>query len=341
LGALVIIGTVAFDPFLQAILSTSGQLNEVPAAQLSSKNSSTIAQALRVDGGGAIIGIPSGPIALRTTKNGNFTVFSATPSRPDLGIVGSINDGFHAASAYGKLPSAECTTGNCTWTNFASAAVCSVCNDVSNEVKLIKAIGSRAPQVPIPSTASFEAEYTAFNLPYLNITNYDSARGNLSISTTDMMGRTYMTMNATTSPGQTVSFREFRTLLVAFVMLKASDDWIEGRVAWNDTKPIATECALYMCTNAYQSRSQNGEIKEEVVGSWAVRDTKSYRPDPESTAFEQGPPAEAWADEHSDELYDLKVSQTIWRGHSTFLTIFFEAPQKHSSISPAQEIRNA
>jgi hypothetical protein len=300
-------GTVAFDPFLQAILTTSGQLNELPSHGLSSRNASTIAQALRVDSG-TVSGIPSSGQASFKTKAGSFFIFGGTQSRPDLGIVSAINDGFHVASAYrANPPSADCVTGNCTWTTFASAAICSACNDVSNEIKAIKGFGVNAPQVPMPTNVRIEDDYTAFNLPYLNITNYDSSRGNTSTFTFDLSGRTYMTMNMTTDPRQTVSFQELETLLAAFAIFKASDDWTEGKVKWNETKPIATECALYMCANAYQSQSENGVLSERLAGSWAAKDSKSYRPDPGSEAFIQGPAVEAWADEHEDELYDRNV----------------------------------
>jgi hypothetical protein len=300
-------GTVAFDPFLQAILTTSGQLNELPSHMLSSRNASTIAQALRVDSG-TISGIPSGPLGLFTTKAGNFSIQGGTQSRPDLGIISAINDGFHVASAYrANPPSAECFTGNCTWSTFASAAICSVCNDVSHEMKTIKGIGVHAPQVPIPNTMRFEGNYTAFNLPYLNITNYNSNKGNISTFTFDTSGLTYMTMNMTTDPRQTVSFQELRTLLAAFAIFKASDDWTEGKVKWNETKPIATECALYMCANVYQSQSENGVLSEKLAGSWATKDSKSYRPDPVSKAFTYSPAVEAWADGLQDELYDRNV----------------------------------
>jgi hypothetical protein len=300
-------GTVAFDPFLQAILTTSGQLNELPSHGLSSRNASAIAQALRVDSG-TILGIPSGPLGFFKTKAGNFSISGGTQSRPDLGIVSAINDGFHVASAYrANPPSADCVTGNCTWTTFASAAICSTCNDVSNEMKAIKGFGADAPQVPIPGNFHVDSNYTAFNLPYLNITNYDSFRGNTSTFTFDKLGRTYMTMNMTTDPRQTVSFRELETLLAAFAIFKASDDWIGGRVDWNETRPIATECALYMCANAYQSQTENGVLSEKLAGSWASKDSKSYRPDPGSEAFTHGPAVEAWADEHEDELYDRNV----------------------------------
>jgi hypothetical protein len=131
--------------------------------------------------------------------------------------------------------------------------------------------------------------------------------GNTSTFTFDLSGRTYMTMNMTTDPRQTVSFQELETLLAAFAIFKASDDWTEGKVKWNETKPIATECALYMCANAYQSQSENGVLSERLAGSWAAKDSKSYRPDPGSEAFIQGPAVEAWADEHEDELYDRNV----------------------------------
>ena len=243
-----------------------------------------------------------------TVEGGNFSSMGSYAIRPDLGIVSAINDGFHVASAYrANLPSSECVTGNCTWTTFASAAVCSACNDVSSEIKAIKGFDVRAPQVPIPNNILSNGSYTAFNLPYLNITNYDYSRGNRSTFTSDYSGRTYMTMNSTTDPDQTISFQKLKTLLVAFAVFKASDDWTEGNVDWNETKPIATECVLYMCANAYQSKIENGVFKEKVIGSWSAKDPKSYRPDPEAGAVSYNPNVEKWADEHGDDLYDTVV----------------------------------
>ncbi|KAJ4332455.1 hypothetical protein N0V87_008387 [Didymella glomerata] len=68
----------------------------------------------------------------------------------------------------------------------------------------------------------------------------------------------------------------------SFVVMKASDDWLEGKVPWHESKPVATECALYFCANMYKAESQNGRLKETVMNSWSNRDPSSYQVDPQS-----------------------------------------------------------
>jgi hypothetical protein len=145
------LGTVAFDPFFQAVISTYGNLDDIAlsssTAQINSSFNATIGRALRVDGGN-IIENPGGPLGASKTPSG-LLQYTYTQSRPDFGIVSSINGGFYNSSAdASNTVGFACATGNCTWPAFVSAAVCSSCKDVSDTLVFDGSQGTNGSTVP-------------------------------------------------------------------------------------------------------------------------------------------------------------------------------------------------
>lgn len=49
-----------------------------------------------------------------------------------------------------------------------------------------------------------------------------------------------MTANSTFDANRTISFQHLDTLLMAILVMRASDDWPTSKGIWEDSKPIAT-----------------------------------------------------------------------------------------------------
>lgn len=136
LGALVTVGTIAFDPFLQAVLSNYGQMDTVATS-----NDAMIGQSLRIDSG-AIMPMRAGGAAVDRATMVKYLM--STGSRPDFGFISSVYNGFQNTSTFrNDAIGAECSTGHCTWPVFSSAAVCSSCENVSGQMQYIRRYGSK------------------------------------------------------------------------------------------------------------------------------------------------------------------------------------------------------
>jgi hypothetical protein len=305
---LVIIGTIAFDPFLQAVISTHGQLDNIPPTQQSHQlfeSTAKIAQARNIDGG-VISWL--GPLDSMNTTSGRIGYVVGAVSRPDFGVVSSIYNGFQNTSAYRNDGGTNsCPTGNCTWPVFASAAFCSSCNDISNHLVVVTGNGPGGSNNRPPYPARVEGDYTAYTLPYANISNYNEGRYLRDAAT-------WMSANVTLDPRLTLSFQHQQTLLVAFVILRVPENWLASNDSWTSAeRPVATECALYLCAKAYKAKSYNNILKEEVAGSWAVKDPGSYKVDHGAPLIQGGPALDAWADSLGNSLKDDIVPRTDLR----------------------------
>ncbi|KAI1667265.1 DUF3176 domain containing protein [Pyrenophora tritici-repentis] len=324
LGALVTMGTVAFDPFFQAILSTYGQLDNIATSI-----GASIGQALTVDGG-YILDYKTGGMMAVNTSSGTIQ-YTQSKSRPDFGIVSSIYSGFHNATL--KPVAIECPTGNCTWPAFVSAAICSSCEDVSSELVFKSANGTdNGSNVPSANNLQLGMRsYSIFSLPESEIRNWD---GNPDIRDTDWyrwttgagIGTlTLMTTRTLFRARQTLRHSDLRTIIMAFVIIKAPEEWLESKVPWESSHPVATECALYFCANAYQAKSENGVLQEDVVGSWTTEDPAWNETSKNLTSGERELIAEGY------DLYD----PTYNRGNHDLL---LEIPQEQNITYPVPKI---
>ncbi|KAF2877054.1 hypothetical protein BDV95DRAFT_481603 [Massariosphaeria phaeospora] len=273
LGALVTVGTVAFDPFLQAVISSTGRLVDMPL-----NAECTIGQASKIDIGKLFIA-ETGPEARVITTAGNITFYGVT-TRSDFGLTGSVYNGFQDAAA---LVSFQCATGNCTWPTYSSAAVCSSCVDVGHHLKRVKGSGDAGSSFVGPTNIRASGDYTSFSLPYANLTNYDGRIPQAEVSELMKSGESMLTAfvvsNTTNIPEDTVAFQNMETLLISFATIKSSDEWRNSQVSWEDSTPSATECALYLCSNVYESVDREGVLKERIINSWANRDPESWEPE--------------------------------------------------------------
>jgi len=147
LGPLATASLIALDPFVQAVVSYSGDnfvSGELTAAQ--------IGQATRLD-----IGITrddaSADYFFRGTGKNSTNSASAggqlyglritlQRSDPDVTFSAALLNGFSNSTSAKPAPSVQCGTGNCTWAPYSSLAICSSCNDVSQSIQTYQATSS-------------------------------------------------------------------------------------------------------------------------------------------------------------------------------------------------------
>ncbi|KAI1386604.1 uncharacterized protein F4822DRAFT_321465 [Hypoxylon trugodes] len=270
IGAIVTIILLGFEPFLQAVIHFTGQLDpsaDSPRIQIGRSEKLDVGS-YSSDGSTPVMGV-------RLTPSDMTIELEPYTFLPDLGIVSSFNNGFYNSSNNAKqTTSFVCPTANCTWPVFASLAVCSACNDVSHHLRRHEENGTNLG-ISYTSTSQMQGNYTIYSLPNLNLANIFNStvtqRGNLySLDT-------YMVATTITDPQLTLSFQNITTLITAVDILKADAGYEAGNLEWEDTPVSATECALYFCVNAYESTVQKGILTERIVASWAEKDLGSYR----------------------------------------------------------------
>lgn len=264
-------GTIAFDPFLQAVITVEGRSDDVTQS-----SNATIARASGIRGGTFTFETNQGSIVQNATHR--MTSFLKVGSRPDFGVVSSFSNGLRTPSTpLDERPDFTCATGNCTWPTYTSAAMCSSCVDVSSGLKASAEYGLYGVSIPWNSMygSDYEDYYTIWSLPTANIRNYNG-RYNPENRT---FVQTTLVLNTTIDATETIAHRELEAMLMAFTVIKASPDFLTKEKTWSESRPGATECALFFCTNAYQAVSINNMLKEELVGSWSRREPQSYKAD--------------------------------------------------------------
>ncbi|KAF1925703.1 uncharacterized protein M421DRAFT_103015 [Didymella exigua CBS 183.55] len=323
LGALVIVGTVAFDPFLQAVLTTAGGLDVDQLAEYPAR----LPQALLVDTGPILELTTQGGLSFFNTSVGLLTKMGGFTVQPDFGMISAIYNGFRnsttrdpVTSSYrtAEVVNSVCTTGNCTWPRYTSAAICSSCNDVSTRITLDQRTGTGGSSIPGPFNQVYgPSRYTAFTLQNANLSNDDTARYDPDSGSKGGIQPTLLTTNISYDARDTIRFRNLSTMIASFTIMKAGNDWLGGKVAWNASKPTATECALYFCANMYKAETRNGKLVETVIGSWSNRDPNSYQVDQNSGTVDvtgEKAAVEAYLAEHvGNMLYDTVLQRTDLR----------------------------
>lgn len=240
------------------------------------------------------------------TSTGQFNYVTTIGSRPDFGFISSVYNGFQNTSTFrNDAIGADCSTGNCTWPVYTSAAVCSSCEDVSSHMKVQKIYGKNGTNIPTVGSNPWEADFIKYELPYANIRNYYGLFYGQKGASSAI--RTQMTANTTVDANRTIAFQHMETLLMAFTVMRASQEFIDNRTKWEDSKPTATECALYLCANAYESKSENNIVEERMLGSWAHKVPASYSPN--TSAWNYGPGVVGWVESLGSRLYDARIDR--------------------------------
>lgn len=265
LGALVTIVLLAFEPFLQAVVSFGGKLDAaaggVPHARLGWVRRLDAGVYTDVGGSAATVALP----------DGGYLSMSTFQSQPDMSMVAALYAGFDRGSATAaSSPSYTCSTGNCTWTPFTSLGVCSACNDVSGHLVHARRNGTNLGTINMPSVMSLQGIFESYALPYVNLSNY--------VAQQRFGDEAYMAAKGISNPGQTLTFQNMDTLIAAVGIVQADPSYEQGGTLWNETKVTATECALYYCAKALRTTVAHNVLDERTIGTWADRVATSSQP---------------------------------------------------------------
>lgn len=303
LGALAALILIAFEPFLQAVLTFKDHTIKVDFSNLNEAEP-TIGSCSVLDAGSWTA---TNQIALASTpfpgSDGKKLLYQATVGRRvrvDVGMRAAIWSGWSSlVTAENLSPSFSCRTGNCTWANYTSLALCSRCQDISQYVKKTSGVikvpngmsssgwtlekGEKIPDVSntIPEANMRQVgktlDYTKYTIPGINlkISNYNGKTKKLS-DEDSAYPDTYLTATATTNPGNTLFFRDARTLALAIQYFEADGSWQDNKTTWENTPVTAKECGLYFCVNEYESAVEQGLLKEKVLTSRANKTVDSY-----------------------------------------------------------------
>lgn len=238
-------------------------------------------------------------------KTGGFAgleVPSRITATPDFGLSSSITEGFYLMSprsaAKEKSAAFQCTTGNCTWPVFSTAAVCSSCNDVTSYIKkrhIQTCTGWTSDGVQnspdrVSGEVAMESVCTSYELPYGHIRQVNGRIFD-PLENSDVppnrpgedyhlarrrMPEVLLTVGITSNFTNTLSFRDADTTFISFLIFRAHDNFIYKGELWEDTMPTATECALHFCAQTYQSSAITGNLSEKILSSRANRERESW-----------------------------------------------------------------
>ncbi|KAM0814578.1 hypothetical protein AB5N19_00368 [Seiridium cardinale] len=296
LGPCAILVFLAFDPLFQATISYYGKLSTINTGQES-----------------AIIGkVESLHLGNMVSQYSNFwwiveDTDMTIPTywfsgQPDFGLASATYHGFGNFSTSGlQTAKYTCASGNCTWPLYTSLAICSACNDISSNITRTTGVAGLTYDEASNLTAWNEAtqtgtdvpldnwlrilphSYTSYEVPYSHIKTFDGFRrtgiGPMPNMEVDLYlddHRTLMTVYSTANRSETITFQSSETLLVAYIIMKATDTYINNETVWENSTPTATECALSLCINAYRTSLYAGELNDHVVDSWTIVDSKSW-----------------------------------------------------------------
>ncbi|KAH8156287.1 hypothetical protein CIB48_g11962 [Xylaria polymorpha] len=267
IGAAVTIVLLAFEPFFQAILSFDGSIASSEPALAARIGRSEVFDA------GTYFTYHD-PIATMILPSNETIVLDGYISRPDLGMVSALNSGFYNISGVKtQTASFTCPTANCTWSPFTTLAICSACNIVTDHLKREKKEGQSLGGLR-DHVADLYTNWTINSLPDVNLTNISSEKAVLGNN--NILQSQLLTATRLTNPQHTISFKNLTNMITTVQILKAAEGYIKGDAIWDDTSVTATECALYFCTNAYNSSVKQGELHEKIIASRSERDPTSY-----------------------------------------------------------------
>lgn len=268
---------MAFDPFLQAIITFPGRLDTF----IDDGKQAYIASVGNLSSGS----YPemAGAATSFTNVSGTLVSNNQYKLRVDPGVANAIPRGFWNASEVQTQTTAfGCPTGNCTWPVYTTASVCSRCEDVTNELTTSTGYDKNPTEQTTPTNQVVFVNYTAWHLPYARLKNGHTTQW-----------ETWLTANATSDPGETIRFRDMQTLIGSFAIIKAAPEYAtkDHPAKWQDTKPSATECALFFCAKALRSEVRDGKLHEQDLDSWHDRVPGSWAP---LTIARERKAADAW-----------------------------------------------
>ncbi|KAK7720578.1 hypothetical protein SLS63_009796 [Diaporthe eres] len=256
LGALIILLDVAVDPFSQQLVQLRQDLvyNEDRETILSTA----------VD-----------PNTTLVTADADFSMQSAILFGLDQPLKNVVQQGAF-----------NCPTGNCTWPEYESLAICNSCVDITDRLERHTTnIGlSALLATDNPAARVTFGGNTAFRLPNgLFIENDNGWVYTEDVNegaNDDIYGAVMMTTLGTGNASKTVSMQDLDTLIWAMSMIRVTQDPTNSSAAWPDLPHTAVECALHYCINNYSAEVKSGILQENVTKvEDAVRAPDSWVPE--------------------------------------------------------------
>ncbi|KAI0120067.1 hypothetical protein GGR51DRAFT_496163 [Nemania sp. FL0031] len=240
IGSFVTILLLAFEPFLQTVVSLTSRTLE-----LTGNNEVTIARSEFLDHS-----------TCQTSQyEADLYQFGCGI---DLGLRLAYFNGLSNSSS-GLTPFTVCDTGNCTWTPFLSMDVCSSCSDTTNNLERV---------VKVSYSHGERITYRTKN-ETIQLSNLANDTGTLSSSN-------WAEKQSIGWENGSSLKKDQNTLLHAFQIIRAAKTFEEGVTTWQETEVTASECALFFCANLYQVEMRNGILQEQLITSWSNRTRASY-----------------------------------------------------------------
>jgi hypothetical protein len=215
IGTLVIIAALATDPFVQQVVTYPTRLVDTEA---------------------------SGAVLRTLTYNGVVMGgATATTLNPSDDMRAAIFTGMYTE---GTNVSPSCSTGNCTWPEYSSLAVCGTCNDITERIKIRR--------------TTWDEE--GYSVPYESCEM--SLPNGVTLNYTNMLSPWY-TLNFTQDTVVTPALAALQSTIMSFTTLFSRT--LEGpRCGDPDADTEAVECSIYWCVQTYSTSITNSKLREHA-----------------------------------------------------------------------------
>lgn len=204
----------------------------------------------------------------RVVKSDDGNTYRGTNVDADFSMKSAIFYGLSESSAsISQHVKYNCYSGNCTWDEYETLAVCSACNDMKDQLnKQEKFGGPLYIQLAITNPGPLIENYTEYQLP-------NGLTGDSSV---------LLTAYGTGNSSETVSFQQQDTLIWAMSMISFSNADVL-RPSLDGAKISATECGLWYCVNRYKSSVEKGNLTETVIQEDSKRNPDSWKRIPDQS----------------------------------------------------------
>ena len=229
LGALLMVVTLAVNPFIQQLIHYRFRDVEQSAALLP-------------------VAYDYGPSGVGGFFAANLTMKAAAYA----GIVSPLDSTFNMTSS--------CPSGNCTWPPFQTLGVCSSCTNLTDQIKRVPI----APQYYEGGGPSNFHLPNGFNLTTKETINTQGLTY-MNVSTTaHMYSESYSTVDDFTFNNLSIAYTERGSLMIDIFVLR-----LRGLSNSGDDVTFAQECALQYCVKNISAVQRNGELIETEHDTWS------------------------------------------------------------------------
>ncbi|KAK5653985.1 hypothetical protein OQA88_7661 [Cercophora sp. LCS_1] len=290
-GALLTVVSIAIDPFAQQLLQyrqttsfirdASGRTTIARAGRYSrgSEARLTLAQIQFVEGNSTSLYGPATNIPIIT--DADFSMQSAMM----YGLIQPL-------AAVSQQANFSCPSGNCTYPEFASLAVCSACADISNLITIDQvSSGSRM-------NISLDRTVTPPSADRTTITRY-SLPNDLRLDNSLLLS-----LRGTTNASRSLAFPGLETLIWSQTILRHPPSTNTTYLGSSLSAVTATECALYYCVKTYNTTVTNGILTSSASPMKVDRDPSSW----ELRSFSNSPAPTLPATRQKDISYHPRFS---------------------------------